>query len=114
MPLFVAGTKTTASLVAEHPNLDAAWYWIEFLAVYDGAFLVLSLLLSLMSAGTRSTTSELQQRLRTSAPAAGTAPAASPLPITPAPNGPPTGGAPAAAGEAGKTPPKPAPSKPAQ
>jgi heme exporter protein B len=43
VPLFVAGTKTTAALVAEHANLDAAWYWIEFLAVYDGAFLVLSL-----------------------------------------------------------------------
>ncbi|HUS29560.1 MAG TPA: heme exporter protein CcmB [Kofleriaceae bacterium] len=43
VPLFVAGTKTTASLVAQHPNLDAAWYWIEFLAVYDAAFLVLSL-----------------------------------------------------------------------
>ena len=43
VPLFVAGTKTTAALVAEHPNLDAAWYWIQFLAVYDAAFLVLSL-----------------------------------------------------------------------
>jgi len=43
VPLFVAGTKTTAALVAEHANLDAAWYWIQFLAVYDAAFLVLSL-----------------------------------------------------------------------
>jgi heme exporter protein B len=43
VPLFVAGTKTTAALVAEIPNLDVAWYWIRFLAVYDGAFLVLSL-----------------------------------------------------------------------
>jgi len=43
VPLFVAGTKTIASLVAEHPNLEAAWYWIGFLGIYDGAFLVLSL-----------------------------------------------------------------------
>jgi heme exporter protein CcmB len=43
VPLFVAGTKTTAVLVAEHPDLDAAWYWIQFLGIYDAAFLVLSL-----------------------------------------------------------------------
>ena len=29
VPLFVAGTKTTAALVADHPNLEAAWYWID-------------------------------------------------------------------------------------
>ena len=43
VPLFVAGTKTTAMLVADIPNLDIAWYWIRFLGVYDAAFLVLSL-----------------------------------------------------------------------
>jgi heme exporter protein B len=43
VPLFVAGTKTTAALVAEIPNLEVAWYWIRFLGVYDAAFLVLSL-----------------------------------------------------------------------
>jgi heme exporter protein B len=43
VPLFVAGTKATAALVAQRPNLDAAWYWIEFLGIYDLAFLVLSL-----------------------------------------------------------------------
>jgi heme exporter protein B len=43
VPLFVAGTKCTASLVAEIPNFDAAWYWISFLGIYDAAFLVLSL-----------------------------------------------------------------------
>lgn len=43
VPLFVAGTETTSMLVAEIPNLNRAWYWIEFLAVYDAAFLVLSL-----------------------------------------------------------------------
>ena len=43
IPLFVAGTKTTASLVAEIPNLEMAWYWIRFLGIYDAAFLVLSL-----------------------------------------------------------------------
>ncbi len=43
VPLFVAGTKATASLVAVQPNLDAAHYWIAFLGVYDAAFLVVSL-----------------------------------------------------------------------
>lgn len=43
VPLFVAGTKTTAALVAKHPNLDAATYWMTFLGIYDAAFLVLSL-----------------------------------------------------------------------
>ncbi|MEO8549678.1 MAG: heme exporter protein CcmB [Kofleriaceae bacterium] len=43
LPLFVAGTKCTESLVAEHPNLEAAHYWISFLGIYDAAFLVLSL-----------------------------------------------------------------------
>ena len=43
LPLFVAGTKCTASLVAEHPNLEMAHYWIGFLGIYDAAFLVLSL-----------------------------------------------------------------------
>jgi hypothetical protein len=43
VPLFVAGTKTTAALVEVHPNEEAAWYWIRFLGIYDAAFLVLSL-----------------------------------------------------------------------
>jgi heme exporter protein CcmB len=43
VPLFVAGTSCTAALTAEFPNLDAAWYWIQFLGIYDGAFLVLSI-----------------------------------------------------------------------
>ncbi|MBA3540810.1 MAG: heme exporter protein CcmB [Deltaproteobacteria bacterium] len=42
VPLFVAGTKTTGALLAEVPNFDAAWYWIQFLGIYDTAFLVLS------------------------------------------------------------------------
>jgi heme exporter protein CcmB len=43
VPLFVAGTSATSAIVAEIPNLDAAWYWIEFLGIYDLAFLVLSI-----------------------------------------------------------------------
>lgn len=43
VPLFVAGTKTTAALVELHPNEEAAWYWIRFLGIYDAAFLVLSM-----------------------------------------------------------------------
>lgn len=42
VPLFVAGTKTTAALVAAPANLEAAWYWIQFLGFYDAVFLVLS------------------------------------------------------------------------
>lgn len=43
VPLFVAGTSATEALVQVQPNLDEAWYWIGFLSVYDGAFLVMSL-----------------------------------------------------------------------
>lgn len=43
VPLFVAGTKTTAALVGEVPNLELAWFWIRFLGIYDAVFLVLSL-----------------------------------------------------------------------
>ena len=43
MPLFVAGTKATAALVSEIPNLEVAWFWIRFLGIYDAVFLVLSL-----------------------------------------------------------------------
>jgi heme exporter protein CcmB len=43
VPLFVAGTSCTAALVAEIPNFEAAWYWIQFLGIYDAAFLVLSI-----------------------------------------------------------------------
>jgi heme exporter protein B len=42
VPLFVAGTSCTAALVAEIPNLEGAWYWIQFLGIYDAVFLVLS------------------------------------------------------------------------
>jgi heme exporter protein B len=43
VPLFVAGSNTTEALIAKQPNLDAAWYWIGFLGIYDAAFLVLSI-----------------------------------------------------------------------
>jgi heme exporter protein CcmB len=43
VPLFVAGTRATAALVATTPNLEVAWFWIRFLGIYDAAFLVLSL-----------------------------------------------------------------------
>lgn len=43
VPLFVAGTKTTAALIGEVPNLELAWFWIRFLGIYDAVFLVLSL-----------------------------------------------------------------------
>jgi heme exporter protein B len=40
VPLFIAGTKGTAAIVAERADLAASWYWIQFLGVYDLAFLV--------------------------------------------------------------------------
>ena len=43
IPLFVAGTTVTEQLIADVVRLDIAWYWIKFLALYDAAFLVLSL-----------------------------------------------------------------------
>jgi heme exporter protein CcmB len=43
IPLFYAGTKTTAALIGEVPNLELAWFWIRFLGIYDAVFLVLSL-----------------------------------------------------------------------
>ena len=43
VPLFVAGTRATFQICAAEPNLGIAWYWISFLGVYDGVFLVLSL-----------------------------------------------------------------------
>ncbi|HEX3765299.1 MAG TPA: heme exporter protein CcmB [Kofleriaceae bacterium] len=42
IPLFGAGTKCTAALLADPTNFDAAWYWIQFLGIYDAAFLVVS------------------------------------------------------------------------
>jgi heme exporter protein CcmB len=43
VPLFIAGTKGTAALLDARPDLAAAWYWAQFLAVFDVAFLVASL-----------------------------------------------------------------------
>jgi len=42
IPLFGAGTKCTAALIADPANLEGAWYWIQFLGIYDAAFLVVS------------------------------------------------------------------------
>jgi heme exporter protein B len=44
VPLFIAGTKGTAALLASpHADVNAAWYWTQFLGVYDAAFLVAAL-----------------------------------------------------------------------
>lgn len=43
VPMFIAGTKGTAALLLAQPDVDAAWYWAQFLAVYDAAFLVAAL-----------------------------------------------------------------------
>jgi heme exporter protein B len=43
VPMFVAGTRVTGEIVAAQPDLDALWYWISFLGIYDAVFLVVSL-----------------------------------------------------------------------
>lgn len=43
IPLFTAGTHATSALLANPVDLDRAWYWISFLAVFDAAFLVVSM-----------------------------------------------------------------------
>jgi heme exporter protein CcmB len=43
VPLFYAGTKCTAVLIADVPNVEIAWFWIKFVGIYDAVFLVLSL-----------------------------------------------------------------------
>ncbi len=43
VPLFIAGTKGTGALLGRAADLEQAWFWIKFLGVYDGAFLVTSL-----------------------------------------------------------------------
>lgn len=48
VPLLIAGTKGTAALLegalpGRVADLDAAYFWIKFLLVYDGAFFVVAL-----------------------------------------------------------------------
>jgi heme exporter protein CcmB len=43
VPLFIAGTKGTGALLGQTPDLAAAWYWVQFLGIFDAAFLVVSL-----------------------------------------------------------------------
>jgi ABC-type transport system involved in cytochrome c biogenesis permease component len=40
VPMIMAGTKATAAILVGDPE---AWFWTRFLAIYDGAFLVVSL-----------------------------------------------------------------------
>ena len=42
IPMFFVATMATENMIAAKPNLDAAWYWIGFLGIYDAAFLVVS------------------------------------------------------------------------
>ena len=41
IPMFMAGTKATAALLAGDPS--DAWFWTQFLTVYDALFLIASL-----------------------------------------------------------------------
>ena len=42
VPMFIMGLYATDYLLAEKPNVAAAWEWIGFLGIYNGAFLVVS------------------------------------------------------------------------
>ncbi|MGE0548082.1 MAG: heme exporter protein CcmB [Kofleriaceae bacterium] len=42
IPLFVAGTKATMSMITPPVDFGNAWYWIQFLGIYDAVFLVVS------------------------------------------------------------------------
>ena len=42
VPMFIMGIYATDYLIAEKPNVQAAWEWIGFLGIYNGAFLVVS------------------------------------------------------------------------
>ena len=42
VPMFIMGLYATDYLIAEKPNVAAAWEWIGFLGIYNGAFLVVS------------------------------------------------------------------------
>lgn len=43
VPMFIMGIYATEYLIAEKPNVAAAWEWIGFLGIYNAAFLVVSL-----------------------------------------------------------------------
>ncbi|MBA3500995.1 MAG: heme exporter protein CcmB [Deltaproteobacteria bacterium] len=42
VPMFIMGLYATDYLIAEKPNVAAAWEWIGFLGIYNAAFLVVS------------------------------------------------------------------------
>lgn len=42
VPMFIMGLYATDYLIAEKPNVAAAWEWISFLGIYNAAFLVVS------------------------------------------------------------------------
>ncbi len=43
IPLFLAGTRATAALLATPAVPDEAWFWIQFLVVYDALFVITAL-----------------------------------------------------------------------
>ena len=43
VPVLIAGTKGTAALIQPVPDPGVAYFWIQFLIVFDAAFLVASL-----------------------------------------------------------------------
>jgi len=43
IPLFLAGTRATGALLATPASTDEAWFWIQFLVVYDALFVVTAL-----------------------------------------------------------------------
>ncbi len=43
VPMLIAGTKGVAALVGDVADLDAAYFWVEFLLVYDAIFVLVAL-----------------------------------------------------------------------
>lgn len=42
VPLLIAATKGTGALLGKAPDLEAAWYWIQFIAIFAAVFLAVA------------------------------------------------------------------------
>jgi heme exporter protein CcmB len=43
VPLMIGSTRATGALTESTPNLDVAWFWVQFLLVFDAIFIVVAL-----------------------------------------------------------------------
>jgi heme exporter protein CcmB len=42
VPLLIAATKGTGALLGKAADLDAAWYWVQFIAIFAAVFLAVA------------------------------------------------------------------------